>query len=142
MGKEWIEIRGIGQLYLERILATFDFPVLFVCTDFENRKFLCLNIDNETGKSVIAETSNRQLIDMLNNVVPMESVFRNSIDKKIIIAEYNSDDDEIISYTEDANITSKDSLPKKNEYFNLDNMTIREYISFLNRQIIPIDIEK
>ena len=77
MGKEWIKTKETGQLYLEKIIVSFDIPILFVCNDFENRKYLCLNIDEETGTTVIAETDNRTLISMLNNQVTMENVFRN-----------------------------------------------------------------
>ena len=64
MGKEWIKLKEIGQLYLEKILVAFDVPILFVCTDYAKRRYLCLNIDNETGETAIAEVSNKQLIQM------------------------------------------------------------------------------
>lgn len=54
MGKKWIKIKETGQLYLEKIIVSFDIPILFVCNDFENRKYLCLNVDEETGCTVIA----------------------------------------------------------------------------------------
>ena len=37
MGKEWVKLEKIGQLYLEKILVSFDVPILFVCSDFEKR---------------------------------------------------------------------------------------------------------
>ena len=80
MGKEWIRIKEVGQLFLEKILVSFDIPILFVCVDYENRKYLCLNIDDESGKSVIVATDNKYLISMLTNKISMDSVFRNSID--------------------------------------------------------------
>ena len=141
MGKEWIKIKEIGQLYLEKVLVTFDFPILFVCVDYENRKYLCLNVDDETGKSVIVATDNKHLINMLSNKIPMESVFRNSLNGKVIIAEYDSDNDEIISYTEEAMKVSKSLLPKENAYFELCNTMIEEYVAYLSKQIIKIDIE-
>lgn len=140
MGKEWIKIKEIGQLYLEKVLVTFDFPILFVCVDYENRKYLCLNVDNETGKSVIVATDNKHLINMLNNKITMESVFRNSINGKVIIVEYDSHRNEIISYTEEAMVVSKSLLPKENAYFELRNVMIENYISYLYNQIIRIDI--
>ncbi len=30
--KKWINVEEIGQLYLEKILVTFDIPILFVCS--------------------------------------------------------------------------------------------------------------
>lgn len=141
MGKEWIRIKEVGQLFLEKILVSFDIPILFVCVDYENRKYLCLNIDDESGKSVIVATDNKYLISMLTNKISMDSVFRNSIDGKIIVAEYDYDKEEIVSYTEDAKKISSDMLPKENAYFELTNKAIEEYISYLERQLIKIEFE-
>lgn len=141
MGKEWIRIKEVGQLFLEKILVSFDIPILFVCVDYENRRYLCLNIDDESGKSVIVATDNKYLISMLKNRISMDSVFRNSIDGKIIVAEYDYENEEIVSHTEDAKKISADMLPKEDAYFELTNKDIEEYISYLERQLIKISIE-
>lgn len=142
MGKEWITIKEIGQLYLEKILVSFDIPVLFVCKDFENRKYLCLNIDEESGKSVIAATNNKMLIDMLKDKISMESVFRNTIDNKIVIAEYDIENSKIVTQSEDADKISGDLLPAKGAFLELSNKEIEEYILFLSKQIISIALGK
>lgn len=141
MGKEWIRIKEVGQLFLEKVLVSFDIPILFVCVDYENRKYLCLNIDDESGKSVIVATDNKYLIAMLKNRISMDYVFRNAIDGKVIVAEYDYENEEIISLTEDAKKISADMLPKENAYFELSNKVIEEYISCLERQLIKIKIE-
>lgn len=82
MGREWIKIKETGQLFLEKILVSFDVPILFVCADYENRKYLCLNIDDETGESVIVATDNKRLIAMLKNEITMDPYFEIRIDKK------------------------------------------------------------
>ena len=53
MGKEWINTKETGQLYIEKILVTFDVPILFVCTDYENRKYLCLNADEDDKMAIL-----------------------------------------------------------------------------------------
>lgn len=141
MGKEWIKVKEIGQLYLERILVSFDMPILFVCVDYENRKYLCLNIYDENVKSVIVETDINQLIAMLKNRVTMESVFRRTVGGNIVVAEYNSKKQEVVSHVESANEISEDMLPKKNEYFEIENKMIDEYIILLQRQLMKIVIE-
>lgn len=141
MGKEWIRLKEVGQLYLEKVLVTFDIPILFVCADYENRKYLCLNIDDESGKSVIAATDNKHLIDMLKNKISMDSVFRNAINGKAIIVDYDSVNDEIITLTEDAKKIPGDMLPEKGAYFELTNKSIEEYISYLDKQMIRVEVE-
>ena len=141
MGKEWIRIKQAGQMFLEKVLVTFDVPILFVCVDYENCKYLCLNIDDESGKSVIAATDNKHLISMLKNEITMDSVFRNSIDGKVIVAEYDYEEEKIISYTENSKTISSDMLPKENEYFEFTNKMIEDYIAYLERQVVRIQIE-
>lgn len=141
MGKKWIRIKETGQLFLERVLVSFDIPILFVCTDYENRRYLCLNIDPETGKSVIALTDSRHLIAMMQNKVTMESVFRDSTDHKIVVAEYDTINDIINSYREEAPIIPVDMLPKKDELFDLTNKEIEDYILFLERNSLSTQNE-
>lgn len=141
MGKKWIKIKETGQLYLEKIIVSFDIPILFVCNDFENRKYLCLNIDEETGCTVIAETDNRTLISMLKNQITMESVFRNSSENKIIIAEYNCEEEEIVSIVQEAKKIDANLLPEKEAFLELSNEVISEYLSFLKKQLISVEVE-
>lgn len=141
MGKKWIKIKETGQLYLEKIIVSFDIPILFVCNDFENRKYLCLNVDEETGCTVIAETDNRTLISMLKNQITMESVFRNSSENKIIIAEYNCEEEEIVSIVQEAKKIDANLLPEKEAFLELSNEVISEYLSFLKKQLISVEVE-
>lgn len=142
MGKEWIKTKETGQLFLEKIIVSFDVPILFVCNDFENRKYLCLNVDEEAGTTVIAETDNRTLISMLNNQVTMENVFRNSLGNKIIIAEFDCKKNEIVSTVQDAKKIDSDLLPEKGAFLELSNKVISEYILFLSKQLIKVEVEE
>lgn len=142
MGKEWIKIKETGQLYLEKVIVSFDIPILFVCNDFENRKYLCLNIDDEIGTTIIAETDNKMLLNMLQDKVTMEYVFRNALNDRIMVAEYDSINKKIISKVENAKEISGDLLPEKEAFLDLSNKMILEYISFLDKQLIRVGIEK
>ena len=72
--KKWINVEEIGQLYLEKILVTFDIPILFVCSNGKNKKYLCLNIGDEDGTTVIAEISKATLSAMQQMRVPHRPV--------------------------------------------------------------------
>ena len=141
MGKKWIKLKEIGQLYLEKVIVTFDIPLLFVCNDFQDRKYLCLNVDDEAGTTLIAETDNRTLIAMLRDKITMESVFRNAFYDRIIVAEYDVENEEIITKVEKASNISVDLLPEKDAYLELSNEVILEYISFLDKQMIKVVVE-
>lgn len=142
MGKKWIKIKETGQLYLEKVIVSFDVPILFVCNDFENRKYLCLNVDDDTGTTVIAETDNQMLICMMQDKVTMESVFRNALSDRIIVVEYDSENEELITKLEDAKEISRDLLPEKGAFLELSNKMISEYIAFLGKQLIRVEVEK
>lgn len=142
MGKEWIELKETGQLCLEKILVTFDLPILFVCVDLQNRKYLCLNVDDNNMKYVIAEVESQQLIDMLSNVIPMEAVFRNSVNGKLLIAEYDVEKGVINSKTMAAKEISSDLLPQYGALFELSNKEIDDYIDSLNKQKIKVEVER
>lgn len=142
MGKEWIKIKETGQLYLEKILVTFDIPILFVCHDFENRKYLCLNIDDENGTTVIAETDNEMLVAMLQDKVTMESVFRKAANGKLFIAMYDLENEEIVTQIQNSEELSEDFLPQKEAFLELNNQLIYDYLEILKKQLIKINNEK
>lgn len=123
------------------MIVTFDIPLLFVCNDFQDRKYLCLNVDDEAGTTLIAETDNRTLIAMLRDKITMESVFRNAFYDRIIVAEYDVENEEIITKVEKASNISVDLLPEKDAYLELSNEVILEYISFLDKQMIKVVVE-
>lgn len=114
--KKWINVEEIGQLYLEKILVTFDIPILFVCSNGRNKKYLCLNIDDEDGTTVIAEISEATLSAMQQNKIPMEAVYRQAIGEKLIIAKYDENSKKIISEVENSETVAANFLPQKGKF--------------------------
>lgn len=134
MKREWIKVKGLGQLYLEKILLSFDIPILFVCTDFENRRYLCLNIDDDVPQAVIAEIDIKTLIGMLKDEITMEMAFRGSINGKIVVATYDSSSKQINTSIIASQMVSEDFLPEKGAFFEIENKKIADYIEFLSKQ--------
>lgn len=118
MGKKWLNLVETGQLYLEQILVTFNIPILFVCHGFENRKYLCLNVDEEVETTVIAETDSETLLAMLQNKLTMETVFRNSFNNSLIIAEYDTTNDEIVTQIKILKKFQKIFFQRKENFLN------------------------
>lgn len=140
-GKKWIEIKELGQLYIEKILLALDVPIFFVCTDCEANSYLCLCIDVEIGQYVIAEVKHEQLLKLLCNEVPMETVFRNCKNRVVYITEYNFNDNCMMSNIVDVTDLSEDLLPDKGEYFEVNNEEIDEYITYLKSKYVKITAE-
>lgn len=127
--KKWINVEEIGQLYLEKILVTFDIPILFVCSNGKNKKYLCLNIGDEDGTTVIAEISKATLSAMQQNKIPMEAVYRQAIGKKLIIAKYDENSKKIISEVENSETVAANFLPQKRvKYHTYRALDISHYI--------------
>ena len=109
---KWIYTKRTGQLYTKKILLTFDIPVLFVCTDEQEHLFLCLNVDSDTGLTVIAETSKQMLEDMEQCRIPMETVFRKAEKGELILVWYKKDENMIEFKVENAKEIPADMLPE------------------------------
>ena len=137
MGREWINLNNIGTLEVEIVLVTFDVPILFVCKNSADRRFLVLCLDEEEGKYAIAEQSINNLILMLDNKKTMEYVFRSAKNNVIFLSEYDFDSQEFIFIEHDAKTIDKELLPKEGACFELSNEKIIRYKETL-RGIIPV----
>ena len=113
---KWIYTKRTGQLYTKKILLTFDIPVLFVCTDEQEHLSLCLNVDSDTGLTVIAETCKQMLEDMEQCRIPMETVFRKAEKGELILAWYNKDENKTEFKVENAKEIPADMLPEKGAF--------------------------
>lgn len=140
--KEWIKIEETGQLYIEKVLVNFDVPIFFICKNAEDKKYLCLEIDYQIGQYVIAETTNNELIKMLQNKVYMEQLFRNCVNGKIIVTKYDFKEKSFQTLDKDAQNISQEFLPKEETYFDMQSETISEYIDILTEQISNASREK
>ena len=101
-----------GQLCLEKVIVFFDIPILFVCNDFENRKYLCVNVDEEKGTTVIAETEIGTLM-LCFKIRRQWILFLEALNDRVIIAEYDEENEEIVTQIESAKEISEDFLPEK-----------------------------
>lgn len=113
---KWIYTKRTGQLYMKKTLLTFDIPVLFLCTDEQEHLFLCLNIDIDTGLTVIAETSKQMLEDMEQCRIPMETVFREAEEERLILIRYDKVEKKIEHKIENAKEIPEDMLPERDAF--------------------------
>lgn len=124
MMKEWINIKGIGNLYIESILVTFDVPLLFVCKTKDNNRYLVLSEDER--EYLVSKCSDKMLLDMLQNKTPMDKVFMDS-DENILI-QIDSKENECVGKVIDRKDLNACMLPDKGAYFESNNDNIKEYV--------------
>lgn len=127
--KKWINIAGIGDLYVEQILYEFEFPILFVCIDNNQNRYLSLTIDEMLGQYVIVPISCEMLHKILRNQIYIEQAFRNCSQNIVYITDYNFDEKKLIVRIELPEDVSEDLLPDKNTYLDMDmnNSELKKY---------------
>lgn len=141
--EKWYYAKDIGQLYIEQVLVHGDEPVLFVCVDDENQRYLCMAYEPEMLKFVMIKISTKQLLDMLENKVSMEQTFRSA--EKIITTEENADlnsDIDLILAANDSKTFPADRLPKPGAYYNLNIGRVTAYSPATDSQHLNEQIRK
>lgn len=75
------QLINLDDLKMDKVLAYYDGPLLFVNKDKEENYYLVYCCDVDEKEYVIAKTSVSELIDVLKNVKSISFVFRNAIMK-------------------------------------------------------------
>lgn len=123
----------IGSLFMEQLLFSFeDTPIVFICTDKELSRYLCVCddiIDEESW--LIVKVNNTKLLEILNDVSTVLSAF---VGQKVIIA--NKKFNQSIQYEiEEYNNIVEDELPVCDQYLDMKN-SLRTYIEKIENEIL------
>lgn len=132
--KKWIQVNEIGELYKECVLVRFDVPLLFVCKDKRNNRYLVLCIDEEEGVYLCQQVTVKVLLKMLNKEITMADTFRQTPIRDNFLISYNFESESFEGHyilTEDL---TADMLPDEGVYFQLDNQNVRQYILKLKEE--------
>lgn len=132
--KKWIELEEIGCLYQEEILVFFDIPLLFVCKDEKNQRYLVLCEDEEEGIYIAVRCEKNDILQMLLGKVSMEQTFRKVEDGRVIKIEYNFDTSGFEYSYKAINDINEDELPDKDVLYKVTNEKIRRYIEKLKNE--------
>ncbi|MBR3267910.1 MAG: hypothetical protein IKI58_04170 [Oscillospiraceae bacterium] len=113
----WYIIDG-KHLYIEQILAEIDYPILYVCIDDNNQRYLTMCVDPMDGYYLVAETDIETIILMLEDKITMKDAFRRT---HPIWEVYSVDEDphhDEVSQIKFADL-SDDNLPDSGAFFHL-----------------------
>lgn len=136
--RKWIEVNELGELVIEIILVRFDVPLLFVCLDRNNNRYMVLCVDEEEGKYLLAKCSNQKIIRMLNDESPMDEIFKCAVDGKCIMINYNFEKRIFENNVLKSEDLTADILPDQGAYFELRNSKIKEYITKLEDELCSV----
>lgn len=124
-------INGV-ELWLEQVLAEYDYPVLCTCIDKNNNRYLSLCSDPDKGKYIVAHISCEVLLKMLNNSITMIEAFKKADCIYGIVSNSDDPSEDIVTILQFSKI-DKDDLPDESAYFNLlsSEKDLRKYIERL-----------
>ena len=130
----WTYIKGIGDIYIEEELIVGFEPVLFVCKDKRDNRYLFETYDSAEGVFIFIKISNAELLNLLYNRNTMEDVFRRAAE--IYVTDVLDDG---LDYTAHSSTQFDGAkLPKKGEYFELQSKYICEYIRKIEMEQIQL----
>lgn len=127
------------ELFLDINIVTFDIPLLFICSDKDNQKYLVLCSDSQELRYLVARIDNSILIKMLKSEITMKDAFKHSNKIWEIISQEEIGDD-IINVVEFSNI-SKEDLPEEGAFLNYMSKDIAEYIEQIECNILSSEIQ-
>lgn len=134
MNKKYFEnVPQIGTLKFEEELFSFEnIPIVFVCIDKNNNRYLCVCDDIIEEESwIIAKVSKQELLKVLNDEWTILSVFKG---KNIIVANkpFRREMEYIIT---EYNKIDPDELPVSDQYLEMKEY-LSDYINEINKSPI------
>ena len=94
--KKWIQVNELGTLYKECVLMHFDVPLLFVCKDKMNNRYLILCVNEEDGQYLCLQIPNDILLKMLKKEIAIVDAFKQPSSKEPFLISYDFSKEEFI----------------------------------------------
>lgn len=132
------DVPDIDSLYMEQILFSYEnIPIVFVCTDNKNFRYLCVCDDIIEEESwIIVKINNLKLLEILNDYSTVLSAFAG---KKVIIAHrnfYQKPQYDIMNYSD----INKDDLPVCDQFLEMKDH-LNRYIDKIRNDVISFNIK-
>ncbi len=122
---EYSFIINKNKLVSEKTLVYYDLPLMFVCHDDNDSKYLVLCTDSDELSYIVVTTSVEKIIEMMEQKISMDKVFTEAQQKWRIKA--GEKEDSITSVTE----FEESELPEKNALFSMVEKSNEEYLNKL-----------
>lgn len=132
MKKLWYKFDGLGQLYRQVDLVVGNDSVLFVCVDEYDNKYLVMTYNPYMLEYVFVRVRDTDLVNMLENRITMEQVYRNA---DIIYLSRDAENEELKVETYNSKSFSADMLPVAGKYYELQIDYVDRYVHELKTMI-------
>lgn len=121
-----------NKLFLEQILVELDVPLLYICADEIERKYVVLCIDSDIPEYIVTSSTYDNILKMLNNEIPMREIFQ--LNEEIWKVQTGKTLNKDISKVVKSCLLSDLELPEKGAYFELTNEEISQYKETLKKK--------
>ena len=112
------DVLGIGNLYIEHVFYEYDEPVLFVCIDKNNNRYLC-SCSRLSEQWLIGRAADEQIIDVIDKALTLDEAFRAC--KTLFCIRWDGEGLSVLDNIPD------DAFPKKNSFLRLGEEQTGEY---------------
>lgn len=126
--RKWANLKNAGELNIEQVLIELDIPLLFVCINKNDERYLVMCIDDEEFEYLFVQVDIAELIKFISTGQGLRNLFTMTGKEihQIILTE--SLNDVIIAKPK----VSEDMLPSKNAKYDFSNEDILKYLGALN----------
>lgn len=123
----WLDVPELGQLYIEKVLVTFDVPELFVCKNWKGQRYLAVYEDDGDYRYLLAEIDCSLLHKMLQQELSIDQVFRRSLHNRAYRLKSSRSKTALLIDPVKTENLSQQELPDAGTYFSLHNKEIDAY---------------
>lgn len=139
----WTAVPELGQLYVEKVLVTFDVPELFVCRDGEGKRYLAVFEDDGDYQYLLAEVSCALLHKMLRQELPIDQVFRRGLHRRAYRLKSTGPEGALQAEAVGAEALRPEELPDAGTLFSLHSRELDAYreeieLEYIQEQIAAL----
>lgn len=138
MNNEVCFVINSKKLYVDEYLVEFNIPIFFICKDDSNNRYAVICENTSELEYLICHVSINSLYKMLKNELSLYDFIYKSIEKWILKSGDTLEAD-IVEAVQDLRF---DYYPKKNEYLDLNNDKICNYIKRIENELVEQPIEE
>lgn len=131
----WVVVPELGQLYIEKILVTFDVPELFVCRNGKKRRYLAVYEDDGDYQYLLAEINCTLLHRMLQQQLSIDQVFLRSLHGRAYRLKSDRGERALRAEIVNTRDLRPQELPDEGTLFSLHSREIDAYRAQIEREL-------
>lgn len=119
------------NLYIDEYLVDLNIPIFFICRDEDNSKYAVICENTKDFEYLICKVSNLSLLKMLKNELSLyDFIYYSTL--RWFVKSGESIESDVVKELKDL---TPDYYPKRNEYLDLTNEKILNYIQRIENEI-------